>query len=88
MQDYLAYEFIASVESITKSASLYSIFISNVLVHYLIILCKHPCYFQAGGEQSDFLFPFHLLSFSSYYGARHETSHTGLSGDSQINASS
>ena len=29
-------------------------------------------YFQAGGKQSDFIFP----SFSSYYGARVKTSHT------------
>ena len=64
MQDYIACGFIASVESITKSASLYSIFISSVLVHYVTILYKHLCYFQAGGKQSDFLFPssiFHLL---------------------------
>ena len=49
--------------SITKSASLYSIFISSALVHYLTILCKHLYYFQVGGKQSDFLFSiFHLSS--------------------------
>ena len=86
MQGYLACGFIASTGSITKCASLYSIFISIALIRYITILCKHLCYFQAGGKQSDFLFPSSI--FSSYYGAKHKTSHTGLPGDSRINAPS
>ena len=85
MQGYLADGFIVSAGSITKRVSLYSVFISSALVHLLTILCKHLCYFQAGGKQSEFLFPFHLSSFSSYYDAKHETSRTGFPGDSRIN---
>ena len=38
-------------------------FFINSRIGSLIILCKHLCYFQAGGKQSDFLCPssiFHL----------------------------
>ena len=64
MQGYLAYGFIAFAGSITKRASLYSIFINSrigSLTNHSIY--KHMYYFQAGGKQSEFCFPssiFHL----------------------------
>ena len=73
MQGYLACGLIAFAGSITKCASLYSIFISSALVHYLTILCKHLCYIQAGDKQSDFLFPssiFHLLVLTTMLNRR------------------
>ena len=68
------------------SESLFMLLIIAVLSYYLAIICKHMFYFQAGVEQS---IPFHHLpSSSSYYGARHKTSRTGLPGDSRINVPS
>ena len=43
-----------------------------VLVHQLTILCKHLCYFQAGGKQSDFPFLsiFHLSVLTMVLGMK------------------
>jgi len=60
--------------------------LSVVLSYYLSSLYKLLLYFQARVEQSV---PFHhLLSFSSYYGARPQTSRTGFPSDSRINVPS
>ena len=63
MQGYLACGFIAYAGSITKRASLYSIFISGRISSLITILCKHMCYFQAGDKQSDFLLPSFIFQF-------------------------
>ena len=77
MQGYLACGFIASAGAFLKVRPYIQFSLTAALVHLPTFLCKHPCYFQAGSKQSDFLFPFHLSSFNSYYGARHKTSRTG-----------
>jgi len=60
--------------------------LSAVLSYHLASLYKHMFYFQARVEQSvSFLL---LPTFSSYYGAKHETSRTGSPGDSRINVPS
>ena len=70
MQGYLACGFIAFAGSITKRASLCLIFINSRIGSLTNILCKHLCYFQAGGKQSDFLFHLPSFIFSSYYDAK------------------
>ena len=73
-------------ESNTNSESLVMLLLSAVLSYHLTSLYKHLFYFQAKVEQSvPFLF---LSTFSSYYGAKHETSRTGSPGDSRINVPS
>ena len=63
------------VESNTNSESLFMLLLSAILSYYLSSLYKHLFYFQARVEQSV---PFLLLSpFSSYYGAKPQTSRTG-----------
>ena len=52
MQGYLACGFIALAGSITKRASLYSIFINSHIGSLLTILCKHLYYIQADSKQS------------------------------------
>ena len=69
-QGYLVCGFIVFAGSITKRASLYSIFINSRIGSLTNHLCKHMFYFQAGGKQLDFLFNsiFHLLVLTTVLG--------------------
>ena len=73
-------------ESNINSESLFMLLLSAALSYYLSSLYKHLFYFQARVKQSVI---FLLLStFSSYYGAKPQTSHTSFPGDSWINVPS
>ena len=83
MQSFMVYWVSFFVERNTNSESLFMLLLSAVLNYHLTSLYKHMFYFQARVEQAV---PFLLLStFSSYYGAKHETNRTESSGDLRIN---
>ena len=61
---------IASAGSITKRVSLYSISLTVIISSLTTILCKHLCYFQACGKQSEPFSIFHILVLTTVLDCR------------------